>query len=350
MTSVGIVGASGYVGGELIRILLQHPRVEVTYATSKQHAGEPVSRVHQNLRGLTNLKFTDADPVDVSGKVDVLFLAVPHGSSVKVTPQIVEQGTRVIDLSADFRLNDPEAYPQWYGWDHPAADLLGKFVYGIPELHREEIRNSRLISVPGCIAASSIYSLAPLAKYEYMEGNAVIDAKVGSSGSGNKVSQATHFSERYNSVRIYSPSGHRHIGEIEQELSHVSGKSIKVTMSAHSVNMVRGILTTSSVFTDKNVTTGDLWKAYRSFYNDEMFVRFIMDRNGLYKYPDPKIVVGSNFADLGFAVDEHISRVIAIGAIDNLIKGAAGNAVQSMNIMMGFDERDALMSAPMRLV
>lgn len=350
LITVGIIGASGYAGGELLRILLQHPEVEVKIATSKQHAGEPVFRVHQNLKGLTKLNFSGDTPLDAASKVDLLFLAVPHGSSIKVTPSLVESGVRIIDLSADFRLRDPEAYPAWYGWEHPAPDLLGRFVYGLPELHRDEIRNSSLVSIPGCIASSSIYSLAPLAKQGFITGNTVVDAKIGSSGSGNKPSQATHFSERYNSVRIYSPSDHRHIGEIEQELSRVSKNRLAVTMSAHSVNMVRGILTTSSVFTDHPVTIQELWNAYRSFYADEFFVRFIMDRNGLYRYPDPKIVVGSNFVDLGFAVDQHVNRIIAIGAIDNLIKGASGNAVQSMNLMMGFDERMSLMGAPMRLV
>lgn len=350
MISVGIIGASGYAGGELFRLLLQHPEVEITAATSQQHAGEYVFKTHPNLKGLTNLQFTADKPQEVATKVDLLFLAVPHGSSARVTPELVDQGARIIDLSADFRLNNPEDYPVWYGWEHPAPDLLGKFVYGMPELHREELRNARYVSVPGCIASSSIYSLAPLAKAGLMDGNVVVDAKIGSSGSGNKSSQATHFSERYNSVRIYSPAGHRHIGEIEQEVAFASGRKIPVTMSAHSVNMVRGILTTSSVFTQAELKEADLWKAYRSFYRNEPFIRFVMDQTGLYKYPDPKLVVGSNFADLGFVLDRHVGRIVAIGAIDNLIKGTAGNAIQSMNLMMGFNEREALMMAPLRLV
>lgn len=350
MISVGIVGASGYAGGELFRLLLQHPEVEIKVATSKQHAGEYVHKTHPNLKGLTNLVFSADSPLEAASKVDLLFLSVPHGSSAKITPEIVEQGTRLIDLSADFRLKDPEDYPVWYGWEHPAPDLLSKFVYGLPELHRNDIRNAKYVAVPGCIASSSIYSLAPLAKAGFINGPVVIDGKIGSSGSGAKYNPASHFSERYNSVRLYSPTGHRHIGEIEQELSYVSGKNIWVTMSAHSVNMVRGILTTSSVFTDTHLTDSELWKAYRSFYKSEQFVRFIMDRSGMYKYPDPKLVTGSNFVDLGFAMDRHVNRIVAIGAIDNLIKGTAGNAIQSMNIMLGFRENEALMNAPMRLV
>lgn len=350
MLSVGIVGASGYAGGELLRLLLQHPEIEVKIATSKQHSGEFVFKVHPNLKGLSNLVFTSDSPEDVASKVDLVFMAVPHGSSAPVIPRVIEQGGRIIDLSADFRLKNPEDYPVWYGWEHPIPELLGKFAYGLPELHRSEIASSNLVSVPGCLASSSIYSLAPLAKAGLINGPVIVDGKIGSSGSGNRSSQSTHFSERYNSIRIYSPVGHRHIGEIEQELSQVSGSKIRASMSAHSVNMVRGILTTSTVFPETSISVQELWKVYRSFYRGEHFVRFMMDQTGLYKYPDPKLVVGSNFVDLGFAVDDHINRIVAIGAIDNLIKGTAGNAIQSMNIMMGFREEEGLMTAPLRLV
>lgn len=350
MVTVGIAGASGYAGGELLRLLLQHPEVDIKSVTSKQHAGEYVFKVHPNLKGLTNLSFTKESPEEVATVVDLLFMAVPHGSSASVTPRVIDQGTRVVDLSADFRLHNPDDYPTWYGWEHPAPDLLKKFAYGLPELHRDEIRNSNNVAVPGCLASSSIYSLAPLARAGYIQGSVVVDGKIGSSGSGNKSSASTHFSEKYNSVRIYSPSGHRHIGEIEQELALAAGRPVSATMSAHSVNMVRGILTTSSAFTEGQIEDRDLWKAYRSFYKGEQFVRFMMDPSGIYRYPDPKLVVGSNFVDLGFVMDHHVDRVVAIGAIDNLIKGTAGNAVQSMNIMMGFRENEALMTAPMRLV
>ncbi len=350
MIKVGIVGASGYAGGELLRLLSTHPEVEVSAATSKHNAGDYVFKVHPNLKGFTSLKFTAETPEEVAGRVDLLFLAVPHGSSARITPGLVESGVRIIDMSADFRFRDSSKYPVWYGWEHPAPDLLSRFVYGMPELHRDQIRNAKLVSVPGCIASSSIYSLAPLARAGFIDDPVVIDAKIGSSGSGNRASQATHFSERYNSVRIYSPSGHRHIGEIEQELSSVSGKAITATMSAHSVNMVRGILTTASVMTGERLSEPDVWKAYRSMYRNEPFIRFMMDPTGLYRYPDPKVVVGSNFADLGFALDGHVNRIVAIGAIDNLIKGAAGNAVQCMNLMMGFRETEGLLTPPMRLI
>lgn len=350
MVTVGIVGASGYAGGELLRLLLQHPEVEVTAVTSRQHAGEFVFKSQPNLKGFTDLKFSGDSVESVAGKVDLIFLAVPHGSSVSVTPKIIETGSRIIDLSADFRLKNPGDYPQWYGWEHNSPDLLERFVYGLPEIHRDEIRNARNIAVPGCLASSAIYSLAPLARAGLLKSFVVVDGKTGSSASGNKVNEATQYSERYNSIRLYSPAGHRHIGEIEQELSLVSGSKVNLTMSAHAVNMVRGILTTSSVFTDPIPEEKELWKLYRDFYRNEPFVRLMMNSSGIYRYPDPKLVVGSNFVDLGFALDQHAQRIVAIGAIDNLFKGTAGNAVQSMNIMLGFSENEALMQPPMRLV
>lgn len=342
MTKVGIVGASGYVGGELLRLLLVHNKVEVVSATSRQYAGEYLSKVHPNLKGITDIQFTGEDPLSVAAKVDVVFLAVPHGASCKITPKLVETGVRIVDMSADFRLKDPLAYEKWYGWTHPVPELLSKFVFGMPELHREELKTTKYVAVPGCIATAAIISLAPLAKAGIMNGTVIVDAKVGSSGAGGKPSLSTHFSERYGVVRVYKPVAHRHTAEIEQELKHVSGKDHQVGMTAQAVNIVRGILTTSHVMTSYQPKVADVWKAYRAMYQSEPFVRFIMDKKGLYKYPDPKIVIGSNFADVGFEIDPYINRIVAIGAIDNLMKGASGNAVQSMNIMLGFNEKEGL--------
>lgn len=342
MVKVGIVGASGYVGGELLRILLGHPQVEIVSITSRQHVGEYVFKVHPNLKGMTNLQFSAEDILTVASKVDVIFLAVPHGVSCKITPKLVETGVKIIDMSADFRLKNASDYQKWYGWTHPAPDLLQKFVYGLPELHREELKNTNFVAVPGCMATASIVSLAPLAKAGIINGVIFVDAKIGSSGAGGKPSLSTHFSERFGVVRVYKPVGHRHIGEIEQELKYASGKEFKVGMTAHAVNMVRGILTTSHAMFSSKPEPSTVWKAYRSMYKDEPFVRFIMDKKGLYKYPDPKITIGSNFADVGFEIDPYVDRIVVFGAIDNLIKGAAGNAIQSMNIMLKFNEREGL--------
>ncbi|GGM75835.1 N-acetyl-gamma-glutamyl-phosphate reductase [Thermogymnomonas acidicola] len=347
MVSVGVVGASGYVGGEILRLLLQHGGVDVTLATSRTMKGEYVFKAHPNLKGFTELKFTDDDPVTAASKVDLLFLSVPHGSSVKVTPEIVEMGTRLIDMTGDFRLKDPSLYPIWYGFEHPAPDLLPRFVYGLPETHREEIRNARFVANPGCIASSTIYSLLPFARSGMINDVTVVDAKTGSSASGNAANRASVYSERYNSIRPYRAAGHRHTAEIEQELSQHAGRKVKVALSAHAVNMVRGIQTTSSVFTDREVAEVDVWKIMRQTYRGEPFVRFIRDRDGVYRLPDPKITVGSNFVDIGFEIDRHTGRVVVISTIDNLIKGAAGNSVHSMNLMLGFPETQGLSTIPL---
>lgn len=340
---VGIFGASGYVGGELLRLLLSHSKIEVTVATSNTYADEYVHRVHPNLKGQTTLKFTKSDPAKVADLCDILFVATPHGVSSTFVPQLLEVGLKVIDTSADFRLKNPEDYVEWYGWSHKNPETLEKAVYGLPELHRGEIRTAQLVAVPGCMATAGILALAPIIKSAKAERDRiVIDFKVGSSGAGAKPSLSSHHSEHYSVVRPYKPVGHRHTAEIEQELSLLCGEKIKISMSAHAVNMVRGILSTCHVFLKELITSIEVWRAYREFYANEPFIRFIRDVKGLYRYPDPKIVVGSNYCDIGFEIDEHVNRLVAFSAIDNLMKGAAGTAVQDMNIMCGWDEREGL--------
>ena len=353
MVRVGILAASGYIGGELLRLLLQHPDVEVTAATSRRYAGEYVFRVHPNLRGTTELKFSQNDPSKVIDGSDLVFAALPHGESVKVVPQIADAGLKVVDLSADFRLRDGGQNPSRYGYDHPRPDLLEKFVFSIPELNRDKVRGARLVSSPGCMAITAILALAPLlrAKSLGVDGDRiVVDAKVGSSGAGGKPSLSTPFSERFNVVRPYKATGHRHSAEIEQVLAAMAGEKVKVSMSAHAVNMVRGILVTSHVFTAGPVTPVDVWKAYRSAYAESHFIRMIRDRQGPYRLPDPKMVIGSNFCDVGFEIEERTGRLVALSATDNLIKGAAGNAIQSMNLMLGLDEKTGLAMAPLHPV
>ncbi len=353
MVRVGVLAGSGYIGGELLRLLLQHPEAEVAYATSRRYAGEYVFRVHPNLRGVTDLKFVPFDASKVAGSADVVFAALPHGESVKVVPQLADAGLRIVDLSADFRLGDSSQYPVWYGYDHPRPDLLGKFVLSIPELNREQVKGARLVASPGCTAITTILALAPLIRMKSLgvdTEHVVVDAKVGSSGSGGKPSLATHFSERFNVVRPYKPAGHRHAAEIEQVLSSVAGVRVRVSMSAHGVNMVRGILSTSHVFASGELKSIDIWKAYREAYSGSHFVRIVRDRQGPFRLPDPKLVIGSNFCDVGFEIEERTGRIVAFGATDNLIKGAAGNAIQSMNLMLGFDEKAGLAMAPLHPV
>jgi N-acetyl-gamma-glutamyl-phosphate/LysW-gamma-L-alpha-aminoadipyl-6-phosphate reductase len=340
---VGVIGASGYVGGELLRVLFCHPRVSVTLATSKQYKGEPVHRVHPNLRSVADLTFEEPSAEVITSKCDFLFAATPHGSSVKFLPPLLRSGLKVVDMSADFRLKDAKAYEQWYHYSHPHPELLGDFVYGIPEIYRDEIRAANFVSNPGCMALTSILALAPFAKSDLIETERiVVDSKIGSSGGGTKPSIATHHSERYGVVRPYKLTNHRHTAEIEQELSRLSGKEVRVSMTPHAVNFVRGILCTSHCFARDGLETPQVWRTLRSFYEGARFVRLVRDKRGISRYPDPKILAGSNFCDVGFELDSRTKRLVLLSATDNLMKGAAGNAVQCMNLMLGFDEEEGL--------
>lgn len=340
---VGVIGGSGYVGGELLRLLFSHPKLEVTIVTSQKYAGEYVHTIHPNFRGITQLKFLHYDLSDVKESCDLVFTALPHGTSVEFVPELLEAGLKVIDMSADFRLKDPEDYIKWYGWKHPVSEMLKEAVYGLPELHREEIRKARLVACPGCIATSAILALTPLVKADFIDNDKIIiDAKVGSSGAGSNPSMASHHPERSGGARPYKPTNHRHIPEIEQELNLLSKRPVKVAFTPHAVNMVRGILSTIHTFLIREITMKEVWMAYRSVYDGEPFIRLFRCKKGLYQFPDSKIVVGSNFCDIGFELDQRANRLVVFSAIDNLVKGAAGQAIQCLNIMLGFDEKMGL--------
>lgn len=342
---VGVVGGSGYVGGELLRLLVSHPEAELTTVVSRRYAGEFISEVHPNLRGTTNLKFAPLDLPQIKESCDLVFAALPHGASTAIVSQLLEEGLRIIDMSADFRLRNPSDYTKWYRWEHSRPDLLKEAVYGLPEIHRREIKNARLIACAGCMATASILGLAPLAAADVVERDRiVIDAKIGSSGAGSKPSPATHHAEKFGGVRPYKPAGHRHIAEIEQELNLLANKPITVSFSAHTVNMVRGILATTHVFLTKPLAVRDVWKILRSFYDEEPFIRLVRYHKGLYRFPDPKIVLGSNFCDVGFELDSHNNRLVILSAIDNLMKGASGQGVQCFNVILGVDEKTGLES------
>lgn len=348
---IGIIGASGFVGGELLRLLSLHPNVEITNATSRKYAGQYIYRVHANLRNITDIKFTDQNLEKIIDTSDIIFTAVPHGSAVDIMPRLVESEIKVVDMSADFRLINPEDYPIWYNYKHPYPDMLKKFVYGIPEIRREEIKNAHLVSCPGCMALTSILSLSPMMNGNVIdEKKIVVDAKIGSSGAGVKSSRATNHAERYGVIRPYKPVGHRHTAEVEQELSIIAGSDVSISMSTHGVNLVRGILCTSQIFLKKSLTIADIWKMYRNAYRDEPFIRLVRDKQGIYRFPDPKVVIGSNYCDIGFELDERNNRLVVMGAVDNLMKGAAGTGVHCMNIMMGFDETEGLKAAPIHPV
>lgn len=331
--NVSIVGGSGYVGGELLRLLLGHPEVTVKQITSQQHAGRFVHGVHPNLRGATRLKFS---PVEALEPCDLLFLALPHGRAAEQIDQFASLAPRLIDLSADFRLRDPAAYEEWYGRSHPAPEWLNKFVYGLPELHRDSLREANYVSGVGCNATAVNLALSPLARAGLIQ-QVVIEVKVGSSEGGNSFSAASHHPERSGALRSFAPTGHRHQAEMRQELG-----GFELHFSATAVELVRGILCTAHVFLSQDLAEKDVWQLYRAAYGSEPFVRLVNERKGIYRYPEPKILAGSNFCDVGFAKDERSGRLVVLSAIDNLMKGAAGTAVQSMNLMLGYPETTAL--------
>ncbi len=329
---VAIVGGSGYTGGELLRLLIKHPNVELQAVTSRQKNGKPVARTHPNLRGVTNLKFVTPDALD---NYDVLFLALPHGTVAPHFEQYESKAGVIIDLSSDFRLKNPALYNHYYDYRHPRPELLKRFVYGLPELHREEIKNAGLIAVPGCTATAAILPLKPLVD-NFPIKTVVIDSKVGSSAAGAAVNTSTHHPERSGVVRSFKPSGHRHLAEMQQELN--PGNTISLNFSPHAVELVRGIQSTIHVFMEKSYREQDVWQAYLKAYKDEPFIRFVKEKSGIYRYPEPKLVLGTNICEIGFEKDTDTGRLVVMSAIDNLMKGAAGQAVQCMNIALGFEE------------
>jgi N-acetyl-gamma-glutamyl-phosphate/LysW-gamma-L-alpha-aminoadipyl-6-phosphate reductase len=342
---IGIIGGTGYVGGELLRLLLLHPNVEVTMVTSRTTVGEYIFNVHPNLRGLTELKFVPQDITELQANCDLVFTATPHGGSVNLVPKLLDAGLKVIDMSADFRLKNPDDYEKWYGWKHANPQLLNEAAYGLPELHRQEIKSARLVACPGCMATATILALAPIVKADLVEKKRiVVDAKIGSSGAGSKPSIASHHPERFGGVRPYKVTEHRHIAEMEQELNNLTGEPVTIAFTPHAVNMVRGILSTVHVFPKTPLANKDLWKALRAQYEGEPFIRFVKYLKGAYKLPDPKVTLGTNYCDIGFELDPHASRLLLFSAIDNMIKGASGQGVQCLNIMMGIDETTGLKS------
>ena len=313
--------------------------------TSRQSVGEYVFNVHPNLRGLTQLKFVPQDIAELQKNCDLVFTATPHGGSVNLVPKLLDAGLKVIDMSADFRLKNPDDYEKWYGWKHANPQLLKEAAYGLPELYRQEIKSARLVACPGCMATVTILALAPVIKADLVEKNRiVVDVKIGSSGAGSKPTIASHHPERFGGVRPYKVAGHRHLAEIEQELNNLTSEPVTVSFTPHAVNMVRGILSTIHVFPKTPLTDKDVWKTLRSQYEGEPFIRFVKYQKGPYQLPDPKVTMGTNFCDIGFELDPHANRLLLFSAIDNMVKGASGQGVQCLNIMMGIDENTGLKS------
>lgn len=332
MITASIIGGSGYGGGELLRLLLGHPCVEVKQVTSRSHLGEYVYQVHPNLRKRTQLKFSD---LAVLEPVDVLFLAQPHGQAQNHIEEYAKLAPKIIDLSADFRLRDAAFYEQWYGEKHVAPGWLGQFVYGLPELHRADMANANYVSGVGCNATAGNLALLPLVKANLLDLSfpIFIEIKVGSSEGGAEGNSGSLHAERSNVIRTFSAFGHRHTAEMIQEMGV---NDVSLTMTA--VDLVRGALATAHAKVKRGVATKDLWKAYRAVASENPFLRIVKEQRGIYRVPEPKILAGTNYADLGFELDESNGHIVAMCAIDNLMKGAAGSAVQSMNLMMGWEE------------
>jgi N-acetyl-gamma-glutamyl-phosphate/LysW-gamma-L-alpha-aminoadipyl-6-phosphate reductase len=333
---VAIVGGSGYVGGELLRLLLFHPSVEVAQITSNSHPGEYAHSMHSNLRGVTDLRFSPSDDL---AACDVLFLALPHGESSASIERYTGMAETVVDCSADFRLRDPAVYEHWYGHPHPAPETLSRFVYGLPERHRTDLASAHYASGVGCNATVLNLAIGPLADAGCLE-QVVAETKVGSSEAGSAPSAGSHHPERSSAVRVYSPAGHRHLAEVEQELGDIP---IHLTLTA--IQMVRGVHLTAHCFLKTDSGLHDertVWDLYRDAFAGEPFVRLVASKRGLHRFPEPAILAGTNYCDIGFSLDPATGVLIVIAALDNLMKGAAGSAVQSMNIMLGIDERSGL--------
>ncbi|MBX3066708.1 MAG: N-acetyl-gamma-glutamyl-phosphate reductase [Anaerolineae bacterium] len=333
---VSIVGASGYTGGEVLRLLLNHPNVEIGQVTSESNVGNYVHSVHPNLRKVAPLQFVSATVLEPA---DVLFLALPHGEAQKRIEKYSTLAKVIIDLSADFRLRDPKLYAKYYEEEHTLPAWLEKFVYGLPEISREALKGAKYASGVGCNATASILSLLPLVKAGLVDTSKpiTVDLKVGSSEGGASASAASHHPERSGAIRTFAAVGHRHEAEALQALGLK-----EVYLSITSVEMVRGVMATAQVFTQPGIEEKTLWKAYRACYGSEPFVRIVHEKTGIHRHPEPKWLAGTNFADVGWEAQPETGRIVSLAAIDNLGKGAAGSAVQCMNIMLGFEESAGL--------
>jgi N-acetyl-gamma-glutamyl-phosphate reductase len=343
---VAVAGASGYMGAELLRLLLRHPRVALVAVTSERLAGEPLARAYPHLRSLTELAFTDLDPARLAGEAEVVFLALPHMESQRAVPVLRARGIRVIDLSADYRLRDAADYVTWYKAPHADPAGLAEAVYGLPELHRKAIAPAGLVASPGCYPVGAVLAVAPLLKAGLARTEGiVIDGKSGVTGAGaqgRKVDPMYLYTEANENVQAYGLASHRHTPEIEQELSLLAGVPVRVSFTPHLVPLNRGLFTTASVPLAVTASTADLLAAYRDFYAGEPFVRVCPDG----ERPATRSVVGSNFCDVAVVADPRTARATCVSAIDNLGKGGSANGVQNLNVLFGWNERTGLEAPP----
>ena len=342
MLKAAVIGGTGYAGVELVRILLGHPHAELTMITSRQYAGRPFSDIYPAMAGIVNLTCQAFSEEAVCEAAEVIFAALPHKASMGVVPGLIDRGKRVIDLSADFRFKDPALYEAWYE-PHQAKDLLKTAVYGLPEIYFDDIQEASLVGNPGCYPTSVLLPLLPLIKAPFIDADSIVaDSKSGTSGAGRSVSLATHFCEVNEGFKAYKVAEHRHNPEMDEVLSLFAGRTIHMTFAPHLVPMTRGMLTTIYVGLKEDVSTQDVASHLDSFYADKPFVR-ICPRG---RFPNTMYVRGTNYCDIGFRVAERTKRLVLISAIDNLVKGASGQAVQNMNIMLGLPETAGLDQVP----
>ena len=344
MIKVGIIGSTGYAGNELVRLLLQHGKTEIVWYGSKSYIGEEYASIYRNMFRLVDARCLDDNMEELAREADVIFTATPQGLCASLVTEDILRQTKIVDLSADFRIKDVATYEKWYGITHKSPQFIEEAVYGLCELNREHVRNARLVANPGCYPTCSTLTLYPLVKEHLIDPNTVIiDAKSGTSGAGRGAKVANLFCEVNENIKAYGVATHRHTPEIEEQLGYAAGCQVKINFTPHLVPMNRGILVTAYASMAKDMTEEEIRKIYRAYYDKETFVRVLKKGD----CPETRFVEGSNYVDVNVKLDPRTNRIIAMGAMDNLVKGAAGQAVQNMNLMFGLPENMGLMQVPM---
>ena len=344
MIKAGILGATGYAGQELVRLLYQHPEVEIKVLSSNNHNNRVYNSIYENFNKICEMKCEENELETIANELDVIFLSLPHGVTSKLLTDSILKNVKIIDLSADFRLKSEVVYEEWYKIKHNNKDLLNQAIYGLSEWKRKQINGSRLVANPGCYPTCALLCLLPLIKEGILEADSIIiDAKSGVSGAGRTLNLTTHFSECNESIKAYNVSSHRHTPEIEQQLSELYGNKISVTFTPHLIPMNRGILCTCYGNLKNSFSYDEIEQLYEKYYQNEFFIR--LTKKGV--FPETKWVKGSNYCDIGFTLNKSATKIIVIGVIDNLVKGAAGQAVQNMNLMFNLRENMGLKSIPM---
>ena len=344
MIKAGIIGSTGYAGAELVRLLMGHKEVEIVWYGSRSYVDKAYASIYRNMFELVDAKCLDDNMEELSKRADVIFTATPQGFLASVVNEEMLAHTKIIDLSADFRIKDVATYEEWYKIEHKSPQLIEEAVYGLCEINREDIKKARLLANPGCYPTCSTLSIYPLAKEGLIDMNTIIiDAKSGTSGAGRGAKVASLYCEVNENIKAYGVANHRHTPEIEEQLTYASGQDVKLNFTPHLVPMNRGILITAYATLTKDITEEEIRELYKKYYKDEYFVRVL----NAGECPETRWVEGSNFVDVNIKVDKRTNRVIMMGAMDNLVKGAAGQAVQNMNLMFGLDEKEGLMQPPM---